>query len=76
MMNSMLIALSNRVKYSFISPTDGIFHLLLLLQQMLIRPLPWDEATIHEITFAQGGDILFLCHNTFMCQQIIRTGSE
>ena len=26
------------------------------------------------MTYAQGGDILFVCHNTFMCQQIIRTG--
>ena len=26
------------------------------------------------MTYAQGGDVLFVCHNTFMCQQIVRTG--
>tara|TARA_R110002020_G_scaffold235585_3_gene447726 strand:- start:1291 stop:3171 length:1881 start_codon:yes stop_codon:yes gene_type:complete len=26
------------------------------------------------MTYAQGGDILFVSHNTFMCQQIVRTG--
>lgn len=59
----------------FIDPNDGTLSLVTTLtQDVNSDPLPWAEEYLHEITYAQGGDILFLAHNTFMCQQIIRTG--
>src|SRR6056300_289919 len=71
-----VIALSNqKCEIFFISPIDGTLSLVTTLTANVNGdPLPWDESYIHEITYAQGGDILFMCHNTFMCQQIIRTG--
>ena len=59
----------------FINPTTGALSLATTLTQDVDgAALQWDQAYLHEMTYAQGGDILFLCHNTFMCQQIVRTG--
>ena len=59
----------------FINPTTGALSLATTLtQDVNSATLQWDQAYLHEMTYAQGGDILFLCHNTFMCQQIVRTG--
>ena len=59
----------------FINPTTGALSLATTLTQDVNNAaLQWDQAYLHEMTYAQGGDILFLCHNTFMCQQIVRTG--
>ena len=59
----------------FINPTTGALSLATTLTQDVdSAALQWDQAYLHEMTYAQGGDILFLCHNTFMCQQIVRTG--
>ena len=37
-------------------------------------PLPFDEEYIHEYTYAQSGDVLFVCHPLFSPRMIIRTG--
>ena len=59
----------------FINPTTGALSLATTLTQDINNAaLQWDQAYLHEITYAQGGDILFVSHNTFMCQQIVRTG--
>jgi hypothetical protein len=36
--------------------------------------LPFDDDYMHEYTFAQGGDTLFICHHLFMPRMIVRTG--
>ena len=59
----------------FINPTTGALSLATTLTQDVDgASLQWDQAYLHEMTYAQGGDVLFVCHNTFMCQQIVRTG--
>ena len=59
----------------FINPTTGALSLATTLTQDInSAALQWDQAYLHEMTYAQGGDILFVSHNTFMCQQIVRTG--
>jgi len=59
----------------FIHPVTGALSLATTLTQDVdSNALQWDHAYLHEMTYAQGGDILFLSHNTFMCQQIVRTG--
>ncbi len=59
----------------FIDPVTGALSLATTLTQDVdSAALQWDQAYLHEMTYAQGGDILFLSHNTFMCQQIVRTG--
>ncbi len=59
----------------FINPTTGALSLATTLTQDInSAALQWDQEYLHEMTYAQGGDILFVSHNTFMCQQIVRTG--
>lgn len=59
----------------FINPTTGALSLATTLTQDVdSAALQWDQEYLHEMTYAQGGDILFVSHNTFMCQQIVRTG--
>ena len=71
-----IIALSHEAcEIFFIDPTDGTLSLVTTLTQDInTNTLPWVEDYLHEITYAQGGDILFLAHNTFLCRQLIRTG--
>ena len=71
-----VIALSHqKCEIFFINPTTGALTLATTLTQDIdSATLQWDQAYLHEITYAQGGDVLFLCHNTFMCQQLVRTG--
>lgn len=71
-----IIAFSHqKCEIFFINPVTGALSLATTLTQDIDgNALQWDHAYLHEMTYAQGGDILFVCHNTFMCQQIIRTG--
>lgn len=36
--------------------------------------LPFDEDYLHEYTFAQYGDVMFICHPLFMPRMLVRTG--
>jgi len=71
-----IIAFSHqKCEIFFIDPTTGALSLATTLTQDVNNAaLQWDQAYLHELTYAQGGDVLFVCHNTFMCQQIVRTG--
>jgi hypothetical protein len=71
-----IVALSHQAcEVFFIDPLNGTLSLVTTLTTDVDGgTLPWDEAYLHEVTYAQGGDILFLAHNTFMCQQLVRTG--
>jgi len=71
-----VIAFSNqKCEIFFINPVTGALSLATTLTQDVDgNALQWDHLYLHEMTYAQGGDILFVCHNTFMCQQIVRTG--
>ena len=30
---------------------------------------------MHEVTYAQAGDVMFIAHQTFMVRKLVRTGS-
>ena len=71
-----IIALSGgKIDAFFIDPSTGaVTKVTTLTQDVNSDALPWTEQYLHEITFAQGGDILFLSHATFPTQQLVRTG--
>tara|TARA_R100001460_G_scaffold458_2_gene2142 strand:- start:8309 stop:10588 length:2280 start_codon:yes stop_codon:yes gene_type:complete len=71
-----IIALSNqKVEIFFVNPTTGAVTLATTLTaDTNSDALVWTAEYLHEITYAQGGDILFLSHATFETQQLIRTG--
>ena len=37
-------------------------------------PLPFDDEYLHQYTYAQYGDVMFICHPLFMPRMLIRTG--
>lgn len=74
-----IIALSNNTaQFFFVEPTVPSTGSLTLVSTVSTdvngNPLAWTEDYLSELTYAQGGDILFICHATFQTQQIIRTG--
>ena len=36
--------------------------------------LPFTHDNIHEVTYAQSGDVMFIAHQTFMVRKLTRTG--
>jgi hypothetical protein len=57
-----------------ISPTTGDISLVATVTQDVdSAALPITHDILHEITFAQSGDVMFLAHNTFMIRKLVRT---
>jgi hypothetical protein len=57
-----------------ISPTTGAVSLVATVTQDVdSNTLPITDDILHEITFAQSGDVMFLAHNTFMIRKLVRT---
>lgn len=58
-----------------IDPSTGaVSSIQTLTQDINGTTLVFDHDFLHEYTFAQAGDVLFIAHNTFIPQQIVRTG--
>jgi hypothetical protein len=45
-----------------------------LTQDTNSNALPFDDDYLHQYTFAQYGDVMFICHPLFMPRMLIRTG--
>ena len=70
-----IIAFSNtRIEIFQISPTDGSVSSIqsLTSQSWLVNTT--SASYLEEITFAQQGDLMFICHNTFQTRILERTG--
>ena len=70
-----IIAFSNtRIEVFQISPTDGSVSSIqsLTSQSWLVNTT--SAPYLEEITFAQQGDLMFICHNTFPTKILERTG--
>ena len=70
-----IIAFSNtRIEIFQISPTDGTVSSIqsLTSQSWLVNTT--SAPYLEEITFAQQGDLMFICHNTFQTRILERTG--
>jgi len=70
-----IIAFSNtRIEIFQISPTDGTVSSIqsLTSQSWLVNTT--SASYLEEITFAQQGDLMFICHNTFQTRILERTG--
>ena len=70
-----IIAFSNtRIEIFQISPTDGSVSSIQSLtgQSWLVNTT--SAPYLEEITFAQQGDLMFICHNTFQTRILERTG--
>ena len=45
-----------------------------ITQDISSAALKFDHDYLHEYTYAQAGDVMFIAHQTFIPQQIVRTG--
>lgn len=57
-----------------INPTTGDVSLIQTVTQDINgSALKFDHDYLHEYTYAQAGDVMFIAHQTFSTQQIVRT---
>jgi len=63
-----------KVRVFLIHPTTGVVSLTATItQDVSSNTLKFDHDYIHEYTFAQAGDVMFICHPLFIPQQLVRT---
>ena len=64
-----------KIRIFQISPTTGAVSLIqTITQDINSATLLFDHAYLHEYTYAQAGDVMFIAHQTFSTQQLVRTG--
>jgi len=64
-----------KIRVFQIDPSTGdVSSIQTITQDTNSATLVFDHDYLHEYTYAQAGDVLFIAHNTFMPQQIVRTG--
>ena len=62
-----------KLKFFFIDPLTGVLSLVnTLTQDINGNTLKFTDTFLHEFTFAQAGDVMFICHPTFIPQQVVR----
>jgi hypothetical protein len=55
-------------------PDGSVTHIQNVTQDTAAASLPWTQPKCGELTFAQAGDVMFICHTTFMIRKLVRTG--
>ena len=70
-----IVSMENaKVRVFIINPSTGAVSLTATLTADVdSAALPFSDTYLHEYTFAQLGDVLFVCHPLFMPRQIVRT---
>tara|TARA_B100000029_G_C17609036_1_gene968626 strand:- start:1287 stop:3557 length:2271 start_codon:yes stop_codon:yes gene_type:complete len=70
-----IISLENqKIRCFQISPTTGAISLVATVTQDSDgNALPFTDSILHQLTYAQSGDTMFICHNTFATRQLNRT---
>ena len=64
-----------KVRVFRISAVDGSISLIqTITQDVDSATLKFTDTYLHEFTYAQAGDVMFIAHPTFVPQQIVRTG--
>lgn len=69
-----IIAVEDAKVRCFRIVNDAITLVSTLTQDTNSNALPFDEEYLHEYTYAQSGDVLFIAHPLFSPRMIIRTG--
>jgi len=71
-----IISLENaKVRVFQINPVSGAVSLIqTITADVSSAALKFDDDFLHEYTYAQAGDVMFIAHQTFIPQQIVRTG--
>ena len=60
-----------------IDPSTGVVSLVeTITQDVSSNTLPITDSILDEITYAQSGDVMFLCHQSFMIRKLTRTSLD
>ena len=70
-----IVSMENaKIRVFIINPSTGVVTLTATVTADVDgAALPFSDVYLHEYTFAQSGDVLFVCHPLFMPRQIVRT---
>tara|TARA_R100001463_G_scaffold43947_3_gene91488 strand:+ start:6387 stop:8996 length:2610 start_codon:yes stop_codon:yes gene_type:complete len=70
-----IVSLENlKIRVFYINPTTNAVSLVsTVTQDVDSAALPITNTNIHELTYAQAGDTMFLCHQTFAPMMLVRT---
>ncbi|MEK9983500.1 MAG: hypothetical protein VW879_02045, partial [Opitutae bacterium] len=70
-----IVSLENaKIRVFQISPTTGAVSLIqTLTQDVDSNAIPFTNAKLPELTYAQFGDVMFIAHQTFMVRKLVRT---
>jgi hypothetical protein len=78
-----IISIENgKVRCFFLDDTDALglgvgVHLVeTITQDTSSNALPFNHNYLHEYTFAQSGDVMFICHPLFMPRMLVRTALD
>ena len=65
---------SAKIRVFQIDPTTGNVSLIqTLTQDVDSNAIPFTNAKLPELTYAQAGDVMFIAHQTFMVRKLVRT---
>ena len=65
---------SAKIRIFQINPTTGAVSLIqTLTQDVDSNAIPFTNAKLPELTYAQAGDVMFIAHQTFMVRKLVRT---
>tara|TARA_R100001443_G_scaffold16036_2_gene25849 strand:+ start:427 stop:3039 length:2613 start_codon:yes stop_codon:yes gene_type:complete len=63
-----------KIRVFYITPvTQAVSLVSTITQDVDSAALPITNLNIHEVTYAQSGDTMFICHQTFMVRMLVRT---
>lgn len=70
-----IVSLENaKIRVFQIDPTTGDVSLIqTLTQDVDSNAIPFTNAKLPELTYAQFGDVMFIAHQTFMVRKLVRT---
>jgi hypothetical protein len=70
-----IVSLENaKIRCFQISPTTGNVSLVSTVTQDVDGDaLPFTDSILHEVTYAQSGDVMFISHNSFQTRELRRT---
>ena len=69
-----LISIENAKVRCFRVEATTVTLVTTLTADTLSAALPFDDDYLHQYTYAQYGDVMFICHPLFMPRMLIRTG--
>ena len=69
-----LISIENAQVRCFRVEATAVTLVTTLTADTLSAVLPFDDEYLHQYTYSQYGDVMFICHPLFMPRMLIRTG--